>query len=29
VTSFSLKGAEQPPAVSLELEIARWYRPEA
>lgn len=29
VTSFSLKGAEQPPNVSLELEIARWYRPEA
>jgi hypothetical protein len=27
VTSFSLKSANDPPTVSLELEIARWYAP--
>jgi hypothetical protein len=29
VTSFSLKNAEAPPTVSLELEVARWYAPQA
>ena len=29
VTSLSLKSAEEPPTVNLELEIARWYAPEA
>jgi hypothetical protein len=27
VTSFSLKSANEPPTVILELEIARWYAP--
>ena len=27
VTSFSLKSANEPPTVSLELEVARWYAP--
>jgi hypothetical protein len=27
VTSFSLKSANEPPTVNLELEIARWYAP--
>jgi hypothetical protein len=27
ITSFSLKSANEPPTVSLELEIARWYAP--
>jgi Tfp pilus assembly protein PilO len=27
VTSFSLKSANEPPSVSLELEVARWYAP--
>jgi hypothetical protein len=27
ITSFSLKSADVPPTVSLELEIARWYAP--
>ena len=27
VTSFSLKSASEPPTVSLELEVARWYAP--
>ncbi len=27
ITSFSLKSANDPPTVSLELEIARWYAP--
>lgn len=26
-TSFSLKSANEPPSVSLELEVARWYAP--
>ena len=26
---FSLKSAEEPPTVSLELEVARWYAPQA
>jgi hypothetical protein len=25
----ALKSAEEPPAVSLELEVARWYAPQA
>jgi hypothetical protein len=29
VTSFSLKSANEPPTVSLELEVARWYAPNA
>jgi hypothetical protein len=29
VTNFSLKSEEQPPKVSLELEVARWYSPHA
>jgi hypothetical protein len=29
VTSFSLKSVNEPPTVSLELEIARWYAPTA
>lgn len=29
VTSFSLKSAQEPPTVTLELEVARWYAPEA
>jgi hypothetical protein len=29
VTSLSLKSAEEPPTVNLELEIARWYASEA
>jgi len=29
VTSFSLKSANEPPTVSLELEIARWYAPKS
>ncbi len=29
VTSFSLKSANDPPTVSLELEIARWYAPKS
>jgi hypothetical protein len=27
ITSFSLKSANEPPTVSLELEVARWYAP--
>jgi hypothetical protein len=27
ITSFSLKSANEPPTVTLELEIARWYAP--
>ena len=27
VTTFSLKSANEPPTVTLELEIARWYAP--
>jgi hypothetical protein len=27
VTSFSLKSANEPPTVNLELEVARWYAP--
>lgn len=27
VTNFSLKSEDQPPTVSLELEVARWYAP--
>ena len=27
ITNFSLKSANEPPNVSLELEIARWYAP--
>ena len=27
VASFSLKSANEPPTVSLELEVARWYAP--
>jgi hypothetical protein len=27
MTSFSLKSASEPPTVSLELEVARWYAP--
>ena len=29
ITSFSLKSANEPPTVSLELEIARWYAPKS
>jgi hypothetical protein len=29
VTNFSLKSQEKPPAVDLELEVARWYSPHA
>jgi hypothetical protein len=29
VTTFSLKSQEKPPAVDLELEVARWYSPHA
>jgi hypothetical protein len=29
VTSFSLKSENEPPTVSLELEIARWYAPKS
>ena len=29
ITSFSLKSANDPPTVSLELEIARWYAPKS
>jgi Tfp pilus assembly protein PilO len=29
ITNFSLKSEEQPPKVSLELEVARWYSPHA
>jgi len=29
VTNFSLKSLEKPPAVDLELEVARWYSPHA
>ena len=29
VTNFSLKSQEKPPAVDLELEVARWYSPPA
>jgi hypothetical protein len=29
VTNFSLKSVNEPPTVSLELEIARWYAPTA
>jgi hypothetical protein len=29
VTNFSLKSEEQPPKVSLELDVARWYSPHA
>jgi hypothetical protein len=29
VTSFSLKSASDPPTVTLELEIARWYAPKS
>jgi len=27
ITSFSLKSANEPPTVTLELEVARWYAP--
>jgi len=27
ITSFSLKSANEPPSVTLELEVARWYAP--
>jgi Tfp pilus assembly protein PilO len=27
ITNFSLKSANEPPTVSLELEVARWYAP--
>jgi hypothetical protein len=27
ITSFSLKSANEPPSVILELEVARWYAP--
>jgi hypothetical protein len=27
ITSFSLKSASEPPTVTLELEVARWYAP--
>jgi hypothetical protein len=27
ITSFSLKSANEPPTLSLELEVARWYAP--
>jgi hypothetical protein len=29
VTNFSLKSANEPPTVTVELEIARWYAPSA
>jgi hypothetical protein len=29
VTNFSLKSADAPPTVNLELEVARWYAPNA
>ncbi len=29
ITSFSLKSGNEPPTVSLELEIARWYAPKS
>ncbi len=29
ITSFSLKSENEPPSVSLELEVARWYAPQA
>ena len=29
ITSFSLKSASEPPTVTLELEIARWYAPKS
>jgi Tfp pilus assembly protein PilO len=29
ITSFSLKSENEPPTVSLELEVARWYAPQA
>ena len=29
VTNFSLKSQEKPPAVDLELQVARWYSPHA
>ena len=29
VTNFSLKSADPPPNVNLELEVARWYAPNA
>ena len=29
ITSFSLKSANEPPTVTLELEIARWYAPKS
>jgi hypothetical protein len=29
ITNFSLKSANEPPTVNLELEIARWYAPKS
>jgi hypothetical protein len=29
ITNFSLKSANEPPTVTLELEIARWYAPKS
>ena len=29
ITRFALKSADQPPTVNLELEVARWYAPNA
>jgi len=29
VTNLSLKSQEKPPAVDLELDVARWYSPHA